>query len=66
VVWLTKYSSRGSVFASLALPPVAYAIGSPAPALAAAVASAALIIFRHRSNLVRVWTGSERRIGVRV
>jgi glycerol-3-phosphate acyltransferase PlsY len=66
VVWLTKYISLGSVFASLALPPVAYAIGSPPPAVAAAVASAALIIFRHRSNLARVWTGSERRIGVRV
>lgn len=66
VVWLTKYISLGSVFASLALPPVAYALGNAAPALAAAVASAALIIFRHRSNLVRVWTGSERRIGVRV
>jgi glycerol-3-phosphate acyltransferase PlsY len=66
VVWLTKYISLGSVSASLALPPVAYALGSAAPALAAAVASAVLIIFRHRSNLARVWAGSERRIGVRV
>jgi glycerol-3-phosphate acyltransferase PlsY len=66
VVWVTKYISLGSVLASLVLPPVAYALGSPAPAVVAAASSAALIIFRHRSNLVRVWTGSERRIGARV
>jgi glycerol-3-phosphate acyltransferase PlsY len=66
VVWVTKYISLGSVFASLVLPSVAYAMGSPAPAVVAAAAAAALIIFRHRSNLVRVWTGGERRIGVRV
>ena len=30
VVWLTKYISLGSVLASLALPPLAYATGSPA------------------------------------
>ena len=34
VVWLTKYISLGSVLASLALPPLAYALGSPAPAVA--------------------------------
>src|SRR5471032_2392932 len=43
VVWLTKYISLGSVSASLALPPIAYALGSAAPALAAAAASSALI-----------------------
>ncbi len=66
VVWLTRYISLGSLLASLALPPIAYAIGSPAPAVVGAVASAALIVFRHRSNLARLWTGTERRLGVRV
>ncbi len=65
VVWLTKYISLGSLLASLALPPIAYAIGSPAPAVVGAVASAAIIVFRHRSNLGRLRSGTERRLGVR-
>jgi glycerol-3-phosphate acyltransferase PlsY len=64
-VWLTKYISAGSVLAIVALPPLAYALGSPAPAVGAAVASAALIVFRHRSNLWRLRDGTERRIGAR-
>ena len=62
-VWSTRYISAGSVLAALALPSFVYAAGSPAPALAAAFASAALIIFRHRSNLARLRTGTERRLG---
>ena len=63
--WLTKYISVGSVLASAALPPIAYAMGAPVPIVAVAAAAAALIVFRHRSNLARVWLGTERRIGVR-
>jgi glycerol-3-phosphate acyltransferase PlsY len=64
-VWITKYISLGSVLASLVLPPIAYATGSPAPAVAAAAAASALIVFRHRSNLMRVRSGTETRIGAR-
>jgi acyl phosphate:glycerol-3-phosphate acyltransferase len=65
-VWITKYVSVGSVLASLALPPVAYATGSPATAIAAAAGVAVLIIFRHRSNLKRVRAGTEPRVGIKV
>lgn len=64
-VWTTKYISLGSVLASMALPPLAYAIGSPAPAVAAAFCAATIVVFRHRSNLARLRAGTERRIGVR-
>jgi glycerol-3-phosphate acyltransferase PlsY len=64
-VWATKYVSLGSVAASLALPAIAYATAAPAPAVTAACASSALIVFRHRSNLVRLRTGTERRLGAR-
>ena len=64
-VWLTRYISLGSMLASVALPPIAYATGSPAPAVAAAFVASAIIVFRHRSNLVRLRTGTERRIGAR-
>jgi glycerol-3-phosphate acyltransferase PlsY len=64
-VWITKYVSLGSVLASVALPPIVYAIGSPAPIVAAACAACALIVFRHRSNVERLRTGTERRLGAR-
>jgi len=62
-VWLTKYISLGSVLASLALPPIAYIAGSPGPAVVAAWAAAALIVFRHRSNPARLQRGGEPRVG---
>ena len=65
-VWLTRYISLGSVIGSLALPPLALALHSPAPVVIAASAAAALVVFRHRSNLSRVRGGTERRIGARV
>jgi acyl phosphate:glycerol-3-phosphate acyltransferase len=65
VVWLTKYVSLGSVLASLALPPLAYALGSPASSVVASLAAASMIVFRHRSNVGRLRTGTERRIGAR-
>ena len=64
-VAVTKYISLGSLLATLALPTLAYATGSPAPAVAAAIGAAALIVFRHRSNMTRLRTGTERRLGVR-
>jgi glycerol-3-phosphate acyltransferase PlsY len=65
-VWLTKYVSLGSVLATLSLPPIAYATGSSIPAVAAACAASVLIVFRHRSNVVRLRTGTERRLGARL
>jgi len=64
-VWASKYISLGSVAATLAVPPLAYATGASIPAETAACAAAALIVFRHRANLRRLRAGTERRIGVR-
>jgi len=64
-VWLTKYISLGSVLASIALPPLAYALGSRSPAVIAAAAACAIIVFRHRANLGRLRSGTERRFGAR-
>jgi glycerol-3-phosphate acyltransferase PlsY len=61
-VWLTRYVSLGSVLGSTALPPVAYATGQATSVVVAGIAAAALIVFRHRSNLVRLRHGSERRL----
>lgn len=64
-VWATRYVSLGSVLASIALPPIAYATGSPMPAVAVACAASVLIIFRHRSNLERLRAGTEHRLVLR-
>jgi acyl phosphate:glycerol-3-phosphate acyltransferase len=65
-VWATRFVSLGSLVAALALGPIAYALGAPPAALGAAAGAAALIVFRHRSNLSRLRAGTERRIGQRV
>jgi acyl phosphate:glycerol-3-phosphate acyltransferase len=65
VVWLTKYISLGSVLASIALPPLSYALGSSDSVVMAATAAAAIIVFRHRSNLARLRAHTERRLGAR-
>lgn len=64
-VWLTKYISLGSVLASMALPPIAFATGSPPPVVLSSIAAATLVVFRHRTNLARVRARTERRVGVR-
>ena len=65
-VWVTRYISVGSILASVALPPIAYATGSPAPVIGAALAASTLILIRHRTNLSRVLAGTEQRIGLRL
>ncbi len=65
-VWATRYVSLGSVVATLTLGPLAYLTDAPPSVVVAAVASAALVVERHRSNLARLQAGTERRFGQRV
>jgi len=53
------------VLASLVLPALAYATGSPRPAVIAAWPAAALILVKHQSNFMRLFAGTERRLGER-
>jgi glycerol-3-phosphate acyltransferase PlsY len=62
IVWATRYISLGSIAATVALPPIAWLTGAPAAVVAAAAGSAGLIVFRHRTNLRRLRSGTERRI----
>src|ERR1700704_4878212 len=59
--WATRYVSLGSILATIALPPIAYATGHTEASLAAAGAASVLILFRHRGNLARLRSGTERR-----
>jgi acyl phosphate:glycerol-3-phosphate acyltransferase len=65
-VWLTRFVSLGSLVATVALGPIAVVLGASAAVVSAAVAAALLILFRHRSNIGRLRTGTERRIGQRM
>jgi acyl phosphate:glycerol-3-phosphate acyltransferase len=65
-VWITRYISLGSVVATVALAPVAYAVHASMAVVAAAAVAGGAIVFRHRANLARLWAGTERTIGQRV
>jgi acyl phosphate:glycerol-3-phosphate acyltransferase len=67
---LTRVVSLGSMVAAASVPPLAAAfarIGWAPPVnaveLILTAAGAALVLFRHRSNLARLWAGTERRLG---
>jgi glycerol-3-phosphate acyltransferase PlsY len=65
IVWTTRYVSLGSVAATLALPPAAWLTGAPGAVVGAAAGTAGLILFRHRANLGRLRSGTERKISRR-
>jgi glycerol-3-phosphate acyltransferase PlsY len=58
-----RYVSIASIAASVALAAAAFLLRAPAPVCWAATATAALITWKHRSNLARVAAGTERRFG---
>jgi glycerol-3-phosphate acyltransferase PlsY len=64
VVALTRYVSVGSMIAIVLLPPVAGALfhASP-PTVAAAAATAVLVVLKHRENLKRLVARTERKLG---
>jgi glycerol-3-phosphate acyltransferase PlsY len=62
-VWMTRYVSLGSIVATAALPPLAWAADAPAAVVLGGVIAAVLIIGRHRGNLGRLQAGTERRLG---
>ncbi|MGB2714344.1 MAG: glycerol-3-phosphate 1-O-acyltransferase PlsY [Vicinamibacterales bacterium] len=63
-VSVTRYVSLGSVAATIALPPAAWLTGAPIAVVVTTVGVAALIVFRHRTNIRRLRAGTERRMGM--
>jgi acyl phosphate:glycerol-3-phosphate acyltransferase len=63
LIALSRVVSVGSIGAMLALPPLtAWFAGSPAVVIGACAATV-FVAFRHRSNVRRLWLGTERRLG---
>jgi acyl phosphate:glycerol-3-phosphate acyltransferase len=63
VVWISRVISLGSVAATVTLPSAALITGASRSVVAAAMGTGALILFRHRANLRRIVSGTERRMG---
>jgi glycerol-3-phosphate acyltransferase PlsY len=65
-VFVTRFISAGSIAGAIALPVAAAAGNVASPVVVGAIASAILVVHRHRDNLARLIAGTERRIGLRL
>jgi glycerol-3-phosphate acyltransferase PlsY len=70
LVWIAvtatfRYVSLASVTSAACVPLGALALGYPRPSVVACVLGAAIVIARHRDNIVRLTAGTERRLGQR-
>lgn len=63
IVWASGYISLGSVMSTALMAPVTLLFDAETPITVAAAGVAALILFRHRANIARLLSGTERRIG---
>ena len=64
-VWLTRYISIGSMTAAAALAVATLTWEYQQAVTIGALSAAGLILLRHKDNLARLRTGTERRIGLR-
>ena len=63
VLAVTRYVSMGSMAGAVTLAGAAFILGSPPPVAWAATGAAALVVWRHRGNIVRLARGREGRVG---
>lgn len=63
LVWKTRYVSLSSIAAAAVLPLGVWLLTHNALYLLVAVASAALIIYKHKGNIARLRAGTENRLG---
>jgi glycerol-3-phosphate acyltransferase PlsY len=62
-VALSRYISLGSVLTAVAVPLLTFLLARPLPLVLSACAIGALIVWRHRENLQRLFSGTENRFG---
>jgi glycerol-3-phosphate acyltransferase PlsY len=65
VTALSRYVSLASIVGCLGLPVGALLLGYPRHSAIAAAIAALIIMWRHRENIVRLASGTERRLGER-
>lgn len=62
-VAVTRYVSLGSIVGAITYPVGIFLCGLPLNAVIVAVLTTALVVFRHRKNIVALCKGTERKIG---
>lgn len=65
IAFTTRYSSAAALCAALATPVAGYALLGPTPVVGILVLVAAILIWRHSSNIRKLLNGTEGRIGGR-
>lgn len=60
---LSRIVSLGSMVAAVCLGPFAYVVGTPVSIVRAAFVAGCLVLFNHRSNLIKLAGGAERHSG---
>jgi glycerol-3-phosphate acyltransferase PlsY len=63
VVVLTRYISLGSIAAAAFFPVFSLLLKQPGPLILGSLLFIAVILFRHRSNMIRLVKGTERKFG---
>jgi acyl phosphate:glycerol-3-phosphate acyltransferase len=66
VLALSRIVSLASICAAIVLPPAAATLGLPRPYVGLAIVMTALVLLRHRENIVRLVRGKERVVGSKV
>lgn len=66
LVAVTRYSSVGSMAGAIAVPLLMWGRGEPREHIVFGVVAAAFVLYRHRSNLVRLLKGHELKINQRL
>jgi len=71
LIWLAvaaiwRYSSLAALAASATLPVLAWRLDGRPPMVALSVTLLLIVLVRHRENIVRLWQGTEGKIGQRV
>ncbi len=64
VAFITRYSSLSALTAAIATPIIAWFLDSPALGILAAIMSA-LLLWKHRTNIARLMSGEEPKIGAK-
>lgn len=62
IVLISKYVSLGSIIAAALVPVAAYILGMPAEFIAFGLLAAVFVIYRHKSNISRLLSGTESKI----
>lgn len=63
VIWLSRYVSLGSIIAAISVPLLMIVFEKEFPVILFGICGASFVIYRHKSNMMRIYHGTENKIG---